>query len=63
MLNFAEYGYTIERHTKAGKRGNTPKPVRRVPESDVVQTSLSVEDLPTDDAPRPAENTLVVVDF
>ncbi len=63
MLNFAEYGYTVERHTKAAKRGNTPKPVRRVPQSDVAQISLPVEDLPTDDAPRPEEGTLVKVNF
>lgn len=63
MLNFAQYGYKVERHTNGPKRGNTPRPVRRTTESDVIQHSLMVEGLLTDDAPRPAEGTLVEVSF
>lgn len=63
MLNFAQYGYKIERHTTNAKRGNTPRPVRRKQQDNVIQHSLMVEGLMTEDAPRPAENTLVAVDF
>ena len=63
MLNFAQYGYKIERHTTAAKRGNTPRLVRRKQQDNVIQHSLMVEGLMTEDAPRPAENTLVAVDF
>lgn len=63
MLNFAQYGYKIERHTNGAKRGNTPRPVRRKQQEDVVQPSLIVEGLLPEDAPRPAEDTPVLVAF
>lgn len=63
MLNFAQYGYKIERHSNGSKRSNTPRPTRNKQQDSVIQHSLMLEGLMTTDAPRPAEDTLVAVNF
>tara|TARA_R100001224_G_scaffold104882_1_gene78358 strand:- start:228 stop:611 length:384 start_codon:yes stop_codon:yes gene_type:complete len=70
MLNFASYGYTVERHTQSQKAGvrKSPKPVKRIqvakPEQiqhqKPVLTSepvLEADEDPT--APRPQADVLV----
>ena len=57
MVNYASYGYDLERHT-AKRRWDkpTPKPIKRA-------TSIQQE-LPLDEdtqAPRPAEDTVVAL--
>ena len=73
MLNFASYGYTVERHTQSQKAGvrKSPKPVKRIqvakPEQiqhqKPVLTSepvLEADEDPT--APRPQADVLVAPD-
>jgi len=61
MLNYASYGYQVERHTtKRRWDGATPKPIKRVPPSMQQELAL-LETMTQETAPRPAEDTLVAL--